>query len=127
MQAGCRLDAQDAGGLPEDSGVGLGCTKGRRTDAGMEVAPQRGAVDIGVAVGDGGNAVAAGPLRQYRFDIRPGRDLLACVEKDGKRGLGKGGIFVLRKFFGVILLAVSIKFFIDNLMKVIDMLHTAQP
>ena len=37
------------------------------------------------------------------------------------------GIFVLRKFFGVILLAVSIKFFIDNLMKVIDMLHAVQP
>ena len=44
-----------------------------------------------------------------------------------ERWLGKGGIFVLRKFFGVILLAVSIKFFIDNLMKVIDMLHTTQP
>lgn len=44
-----------------------------------------------------------------------------------ERWLGKGGIFVLRKFFGVILLAVSIKFFIDNLMKVIDMLHTVQP
>ncbi len=40
-----------------------------------------------------------------------------------ERWLGKGGIFVLRKFFGVILLAVSIKFFIDNLMKVIEMLH----
>ena len=44
-----------------------------------------------------------------------------------ERWLGKGGIFVLRKFFGVILLAVSIKFFIDNLMKVIDMLHAVQP
>ena len=44
-----------------------------------------------------------------------------------ERWLGKGGIFVLRKFYGVILLAVSIKFFIDNLMKVIDMLHTVQP
>lgn len=44
-----------------------------------------------------------------------------------ERWLGKGGIFVLRKFFGVILLAVSIKFFIDNLMKVIDMLHSVQP
>ncbi|MCI6154223.1 MAG: MarC family protein [Bacteroidales bacterium] len=40
-----------------------------------------------------------------------------------ERWLGKGGIFVLRKFFGVILLAVSIKFFIDNLMKVIEILH----
>ena len=44
-----------------------------------------------------------------------------------ERWLGKVGIFVLRKFFGVILLAVSIKFFIDNLMKVIDMLHAVQP
>ena len=44
-----------------------------------------------------------------------------------ERWLGKGGIFVLRKFFGVILLAVSIKFFNDNLMKVIDMLHAVQP
>ena len=52
--------------------------------------------------------------------------MLKCVDPL-ERWLGKGGIFVLRKFFGVILLAVSIKFFIDNLMKVIDMLHTTQP
>lgn len=41
-----------------------------------------------------------------------------------EKWLGKGGIFVLRKFFGVILLALSIKFFIDNLLKTIDMLHS---
>lgn len=41
-----------------------------------------------------------------------------------QRWLGRGGIFVLRKFFGVILLALSIKFFIDNLMHVIDFLRT---
>lgn len=33
--------------------------------------------------------------------------------------LGEGGIFVLRKFFGVILLAVSIKFLVENLVAVI--------
>lgn len=36
------------------------------------------------------------------------------------RLLGKGGIFILRKFFGVILLALSIKFFIDNLLIIIQ-------
>lgn len=40
-----------------------------------------------------------------------------------ERFLGKGGIFVLRKFFGVVLLAVSIKFFIENLIQVIAMLN----
>ncbi len=38
-----------------------------------------------------------------------------------EKWLGKGGIFILRKFFGVILLALSTKFFIDNLIKTIDM------
>ena len=40
-----------------------------------------------------------------------------------ERWLGKSGIYVLRKFFGVILLALSIKFFIDNLLKVIEMFY----
>ena len=34
--------------------------------------------------------------------------------------LGRGGIYILRKFFGVVLLAVSIKFFAANLIKVIE-------
>lgn len=42
-----------------------------------------------------------------------------------EKWLGKGGIFVLRKFFGVILLALSIKFFIDNLLKTIETLQEA--
>ncbi|MDY6148269.1 MAG: MarC family protein [Porphyromonas sp.] len=33
--------------------------------------------------------------------------------------LGSGGIYILRKFFGVVLLAVSVKFFAENLMKVL--------
>lgn len=36
-----------------------------------------------------------------------------------QRVLGKGGIYILRKFFGVVLLAVSVKFFAENLMKVL--------
>lgn len=37
-----------------------------------------------------------------------------------ERWLGHGGIYILRKFFGVILLAISIKFFIENLMKILN-------
>lgn len=37
-----------------------------------------------------------------------------------QRVLGKGGIYILRKFFGVVLLAVSVKFFAENLMKVLS-------
>lgn len=36
-----------------------------------------------------------------------------------EKWLGKGGIYILRKFFGVILLAVSVRFIIANLVKVI--------
>ena len=32
-----------------------------------------------------------------------------------ERILGKGGIFVLRKFFGIILLAISVKLFVNNI------------
>lgn len=37
-----------------------------------------------------------------------------------ERALGKSGIYILRKFFGVILLAISVKFFTGNLIKIID-------
>lgn len=43
-----------------------------------------------------------------------------------ERILGKGGIFILRKFFGVILLALSIKFFVDNLLIIIELFHSKQ-
>ena len=32
-----------------------------------------------------------------------------------EKALGKGGIFVLRKFFGIILLAISVKLFMNNI------------
>jgi multiple antibiotic resistance protein len=34
--------------------------------------------------------------------------------------LGKGGIYILRKFFGVILLAMSVKLIISNLIPLIS-------
>lgn len=37
-----------------------------------------------------------------------------------ERVLGKAGVYVSRKFFGVILLAVSIKMFLENLMKFVS-------
>ena len=36
--------------------------------------------------------------------------------------LGKGGVYVLRKFFGIILLAISVRMFIDNLTKILSTL-----
>lgn len=39
--------------------------------------------------------------------------------------LGKGGIYVLRKFFGVMLLAISVKFIISNLIVVISSVRIA--
>lgn len=36
--------------------------------------------------------------------------------------LGKGGVYVLRKFFGIILLAISVRMFIDNLTKLLSSL-----
>ena len=35
---------------------------------------------------------------------------------------GKGGVYVLRKFFGIILLAISVRMFIDNLTKLLSTL-----
>ncbi|WP_329903678.1 MarC family protein [Porphyromonas pogonae] len=42
-----------------------------------------------------------------------------------ERFFGKGGIYVLRKFFGVILLAISVKFITGNILRVIDIMHAA--
>ena len=36
--------------------------------------------------------------------------------------LGKGGVYVLRKFFGIVLLAISVRMFIDNLTKLLSTL-----
>ena len=37
-----------------------------------------------------------------------------------ERWLGQGGIYILRKFFGVVLLAISVKFFMENLMNILS-------
>lgn len=92
---GCpRLDAQGVTGGVEDAGVGLGCPEGGRADAGAEISAQRGAMDIGIAIGDGGNAVAAGPGGQDAFHFGPGCHPLPCFQKDGKGGVGKRRVFV---------------------------------
>ena len=52
---GCpRLDAQGVTGRMKDAGIGLRCPEGGRADAGAEIPAQRGAMDIGIAIGDGG-------------------------------------------------------------------------
>ncbi|MEG1587078.1 MAG: MarC family protein [Bacteroidales bacterium] len=40
-----------------------------------------------------------------------------------ERILGNGGIYVLRKFFGIILLAISVKLFTSNLTSLLSSLH----
>ena len=37
-----------------------------------------------------------------------------------QRMLGKGGIYLTRKFFGIILLAISVRLFMTNLTALID-------
>ena len=37
-----------------------------------------------------------------------------------EKWLGKGGIYILRKFFGVVLLAISVRFFMENLMIILE-------
>ena len=39
------------------------------------------------------------------------------------RILGKNGVYILRKFFGVVLLAISVKFIAKNLIEVIAMVQ----
>lgn len=39
--------------------------------------------------------------------------------------LGKGGIYLIRKFFGIILLAISVKLFMSNITLLIDQIHSA--
>ena len=42
-----------------------------------------------------------------------------------ERFFGKGGVYILRKFFGVILLAISVTFFTGNIMKIIEMMTSS--
>jgi multiple antibiotic resistance protein len=43
-----------------------------------------------------------------------------------QRLLGKGGIYFTRKFFGIILLAISVKLFTSNLLHFIDTMNSTQ-
>lgn len=38
--------------------------------------------------------------------------------------LGKGGIYLIRKFFGIILLAISVKLFMSNITLLIEQIHS---
>ena len=40
-----------------------------------------------------------------------------------ERLLGKGGIYVIRKFFGIILLAISVRLFTANLTSLFEQFH----
>ena len=40
-----------------------------------------------------------------------------------ERFLGKGGIYIIRKFFGIILLAISVRLFTANITLLIEALH----
>ena len=40
-----------------------------------------------------------------------------------ERMLGKGGIYVIRKFFGIILLAISVRLFMANITLLVEALH----
>ena len=40
-----------------------------------------------------------------------------------ERLLGKGGIYILRKFFGIILLAISVKLFSANITQLFEALY----
>ena len=40
-----------------------------------------------------------------------------------ERFLGKGGIYLIRKFFGIILLAISVRLFTANITLLIEALH----
>lgn len=45
------------------------------------------------------------------------------MTKQVERLLGKGGIYIIRKFFGIILLAISVRLFTVNITLLLDTLH----
>ena len=45
--------------------------------------------------------------------------MTGCVE----RFLGKGGIYIIRKFFGIILMAIAVRLFTANMTQLVEMLH----
>ena len=47
----------------------------------------------------------------------------ASVTGRVERFLGKGGIYIIRKFFGIILLAISVRLFMANITLLVEALH----
>ena len=42
-----------------------------------------------------------------------------------ERVLGKGGIYLIRKFFGIILLAISVKLFMSNITLLMEQIEAS--
>ena len=63
--------------------------------------------------------------RTVFVDTRVGEDAVQLHQPVGRldRLLGKNGVYILRKFFGVVLLAISVKFITKNLIEVIAMVQ----
>lgn len=49
--------------------------------------------------------------------------LVVHMTKQVERILGKGGIYIIRKFFGIILLAISVRLFTANITLLLEALH----
>lgn len=49
--------------------------------------------------------------------------LVVRMTKQVERLLGKGGIYIIRKFFGIILLAISVRLFTANITLLLEALH----
>ena len=47
------------------------------------------------------------------------------MTRKGERALGKGGIYLIRKFFGIILLAISVKLFMSNITLLMEQIEAS--
>ena len=47
------------------------------------------------------------------------------MTRKGERVLGKGGIYLIRKFFGIILLAISVKLFMSNITLLMEQIEAS--
>ena len=46
-------------------------------------------------------------------------------DTEGGKVLGKGGIYLIRKFFGIILLAISVKLFMSNITLLMEQIEAS--
>ena len=50
---------------------------------------------------------------------------VVCMTRKVERVLGKGGIYLIRKFFGIILLAISVKLFMSNITLLMEQIEAS--